>query len=552
MSVLIFSILTNFIYYCFGCLISLNKKNTFSDQFYVFFIGAVGLSFISLILNFIVPLNATINSFIYFLIIIIFFFKFKNKINKKTIIFLIASSVITFLLIIYSNINRPDAGLYHLPYISLINENKIIFGISNLHSRFGHVSIIQYLQAINKNYVFSDNGISIPVASIISFFYIYFFYNILEIVQKRKKIELESFFSLFILIYISYKISNYSNFGNDAIGHLCIFYLISIFLKEKIKVINIKKILIISIFIFANKPMLGIIFIIPIFIFFYQNKYSLKKIITISISVPSLCLYLWLIKNIIVSGCVIYPIKNSCFKNLSWTDYDEIIFRDLESSVWSKGWPDRVNKNVSMEEYNKDFNWISSWSKKHLKYILEIIVPYILVIILITFYIISKSKKTLSRHDEFEDNFKIALFFSLAGTISFLIFFPLYRYGYSYLITLIILTIIFTLKNKIKYFKNIILFNAIFIICATVIVGKQMHRMYVNKDNQIWPNIYNSGGVIDEVKTIRKKIDNEFIYYLAYENEGLCMYSPSPCTSYALSKKINYKKKASYSFLDIK
>ena len=154
MSVLIFSILTNFIYYCFGCLISLNKKNTFSDQFYVFFIGAVGLSFVSLILNFFVPLNATINSFIYFLIIIIFFFKFKNKINKKTIIFLIASSVITFLLIIYSNINRPDAGLYHLPYISLINENKIIFGISNLHSRFGHVSIIQYLQAINKNYVF--------------------------------------------------------------------------------------------------------------------------------------------------------------------------------------------------------------------------------------------------------------------------------------------------------------------------------------------------------------------------------------------------------------
>ena len=298
--------------------------------------------------------------------------------------------------------------------------------------------------------------------------------------------------------------------------------------------------------------MLGIIFIIPIFIFFYQNKFSLKNIITTSISVPSLCLYLWLIKNIIVSGCMIYPIKTSCFKNLSWTDYDEIVFRGLEGSVWSKGWPDRVNKNVSMEEYNKDFNWIISWSKIHLKYILEIIIPYILVIILITFYIISKIKKTLSHRDEFEDNFKIALFFSLAGTISFLIYFPLYRYGYSYLITLIILTIIFTLKNKIKYYKNILLFNSIFIICATIIIGKQMHRVYVNKNNQIWPNIYNSGGVIDEVKTIKKKIDNEFIYYLAYENERLCMYSPSPCTSYALSKKINYRKKAGYSFLDIK
>ena len=45
----------------------------------------------------------------------------------------------------YSNEYRPDAGFYHIPYIQILNENKIILGLANIHSRFGHVSIIQYL-----------------------------------------------------------------------------------------------------------------------------------------------------------------------------------------------------------------------------------------------------------------------------------------------------------------------------------------------------------------------------------------------------------------------
>jgi hypothetical protein len=552
MSVLIFSILTNFIYYCFGCLISLNKKNKFGDQFYIFFIGAVGLSFISLILNFIVPLNSTINSFIYFLIIVIFFFKFKTRINKKTIIFLIISSIITFLLIIYSNVNRPDAGLYHLPYISLIHENKIIFGINNLHFRFGHISIIQYLQAINKNYIFFDNGILIPLASIVSFFYIYFFNNILEIIQKREKIKLESLFSLFVLIYIAYKISNYSNFGNDAIGHLSVFYLVSIFLKEKIKIINLNKILIITVFIIANKPMLGMVIIIPFFIFFYQNKINFKKMLLVSMSVPSLCLYLWFIKNIITSGCIIYPIKVSCFKNLSWTDYNEVILRELEGSAWSKAWPDRIDKNITMEEYNINFNWLNAWSKKHLIYILEILIPYILLILFITFYLLRKKNNYYSKSLLVEDNYKIALLFSLVGSISFFIFFPLYRYGYSYLITFLILLFICICKNKIENLNNIYVFKIIFTACIVVIIGKQMHRIYQNKDNLLWPNIYSLEKNNNKIKAIRKDIDKKFIYYLAFENEKLCMYSPSPCTSYELSKEIKYTKKANYSFLEIK
>jgi hypothetical protein len=261
--------------------------------------------------------------------------------------------------------------LYHLPYISIINDNKIIFGLSNIHFRFGHVSILQYTSAINNNYLFLNNGISIPLASIVSFFYLYFFSDIWQIF-KKKCISLSNFFSLFIIIYITFKISRYSEFGNDAAAHLSVFYLMHYLLKNNVKKLNLQKILLISVFTFINKPTLGLVFIAPIVIFILQNNFKIKKICFILFSFPTFFLYLWLIKNIIISGCGIYPVKITCIKSLPWTNIQKVIMISNESEAWSKAWPDRINKNITIEEFKKNFNWVDTWSKKHLKYILNI------------------------------------------------------------------------------------------------------------------------------------------------------------------------------------
>ena len=174
MDILLFSLLTNSIYYCVGRLFISQNNSNFSNQFNIYFQGIIIISFIALILNFFVKLSPQINSIIYVLILSLFIIKFKNKFNLNDFFLLILSSLITFFLIIFSTINRPDAGLYHLPFISILNEHKIILGLSNIHHRFEHTSILQYLSAINNNYLFKDNGISIPIASLVSFFYIYF------------------------------------------------------------------------------------------------------------------------------------------------------------------------------------------------------------------------------------------------------------------------------------------------------------------------------------------------------------------------------------------
>ena len=136
MDILIFSILTNFVYFCSGYILQSHCKFGDNSNFFTYFLGVVAISVLSLFLNFFLPLNQQINSIVYILVIIIFFLKNKFYLDKKVFIFLILLCFITFLLIIYSNVYRPDAGLYHLSYISILNENKILFEISNIHFRF--------------------------------------------------------------------------------------------------------------------------------------------------------------------------------------------------------------------------------------------------------------------------------------------------------------------------------------------------------------------------------------------------------------------------------
>ena len=551
MDILIFSILTNFIYFCSGSLFISDKKYDFHSQFYVYFIGIIFISFISLILNFFTPLTPLINSIVYILIIITYLIKKKFILNKKNINFLLISSFVTFLLIIYSNINRPDAGLYHLPYTSIVNENKIIFGLSNIHSRFGHVSILQYLSAINNNFFFLENGISIPLASIVSFFYIYFFYDIWKVITKKETSNLGNFFSLFVLIYIAFKIARYSEFGNDVVPHLSFFYLISYLLKNRIKEINFNKILLISVFTFINKTTLGLIFIAPIIIFFFQNSFRLKKIFYSLFSLPTLLLYLWLIKNIIISGCAIYPIKLTCIENLPWTNIQQTVNAKIEGDAWSKGWPERIDKNISMEEFSKNLNWIYAWSNKHLKHILNIIIPYIIILAIITLCIKIKFKRIIRKNNkDLNIRFFLCLITSGLGTFSFLLLFPLYRYGYSYIVTLISLLFIFLIKNMLTVKENIPIFKFILISCFIVIVTKQGIKIFNNYKNTTWPNIYtldSKGKIYPKTKII---INNNFFYYLADKGDQLCMYSKSPCTTYPVDN-IKYSLKKTYSFLNV-
>ena len=267
--IFILSFLVTFFYTPFGIFFE-KGKNTRSFSLQLMF-GLILLSFLSLLINFFYSLNLYINSSILLSSLIIIWKYKKLYLTKRYIIFCLISGLIIFLLITKSNVYRPDAGLYHLPYISILNNEKIILGLSNIHFRFGHVSIMQYVSAISYNFLFDKNGIVFPSSLIATGVILNFISNINNYIKKNK-FDFHFFFIFSLLIFIFYKINRYSEYGNDAPSHLLLFLLVSEIIKNFKTIENktLSNLLLLSFFIIMNKIIL--LFSIFFLLIFYKKK----------------------------------------------------------------------------------------------------------------------------------------------------------------------------------------------------------------------------------------------------------------------------------------
>ena len=98
---------------------------------------------------------------------------------------------------------------------------------------------------------------------------------------------------------------------------------------------------------------------------------------------------IWIIKNITISGCLIFPVTKLCSESFLWSNKNISKSVSIENEAWAKGWPDYVNdKNITKEDkltmknYSKNFNWLKTWYSGHFSFMLSIILPYILIVLL--------------------------------------------------------------------------------------------------------------------------------------------------------------------------
>jgi len=557
-NIFLFSFLSSI--YFLSCGIIFNRKYTNNISYYYISIifGSIIIAFISVFGNFFTALDKTINTFIFFTTLIIgFFFIIKRKHFYNVFKTSILVSLISTLILIYDNVYRPDASMYHLPYTKIINDSKIIFGVSNIHFRFGHTSILQYLNANFYNLIFGEKGILMPAAIIFSSIILYFFNQILRNLEKDKIYML---FVFLLLSYVLYGYNRYSEFGNDTTAHL-IFLLICTFLVKENYIKNINgekfsKILLLSLFCFTLKTSLILVFIIPGYIFFmYFKKEYIFNYTNILIF---LFIFIWFSKNIIVSGCLIYPIEVTCFENLKWLSNDTIFnispkFQSLDNQAWSKGWSN-YDGDLSREEYIKNFFWVKVWASVHGLLILKKLSIFIAILSILFFLFYNIKHKKIDVKKKIN---KEILFLSLLAALGVLIWFlrfPLFRYGSSYIILLIIiLTTIFFVKFNFEY-KDEIKIKKYIQICLLLFtflfVLKHSVRIYKNIDSSQWPRFNSKNYLHPEFKSDPVIIDNKIIYYQNRGGFG-CGYTSSPCTPYDI-KDVKLVIKNGYKFYYLK
>ena len=503
--------------------------------------GFLLIGFVALFINFFYPLSLFLNNILFLLFVYYafkhgFFNQNKRKLVKKT--FYISS--LSFILFIYSNVNTPDALVYHLPYSRLINEHKIVIGASNINFRFGHISIFQYISSFFNNSIFKTNGILLPVTILISSFLFYCFNKFKNDFNKDTH-RIKSYFVFLILIISFYSFNRYSGYGNDAQAHiyyfLIVIYVIDFFISKK-TLLNFQKILALSVFLFLLKPFYIICISIPILIYLIDiRKYMTFK--SKFFIFFSSFFFLWLLKTFLITGCIIYPLKFSCYNEVVWFE-DKVDIISTQGEAWAKGWPQNKDKSLNQKVYIKKFNWVDSWSSVHFKVILKKLLPVLIFIVFnfLFFYFTKCLKKNY--------NYKNKSFFILFFLINFLfliIWFlkiPLFRQGLSFIYTFILFFSYFIyIKNinfkKIKNFYNLFVFCiALFFVGA---VSKNIYRISNDFNQSISPMIYNNFNTKMSNRVFNT--DNEFTHYQQANNFS-CGFSISPCTHYDINVKKKY------------
>ena len=321
---------------------------------------------LTVFINFFSPINT-----IYIKILFVIFL-FINLLDLRFVFdrdYVVNLGIIPFILSISSyGINiAQDAGLYHLNVQSWIREEKIHFGLSNIHSRYGYSSLFDY---ISSNFWLDNNFLLIHFINLT--FIVLFFAFIYKNLFLKENVFLKNLSTLVIIFGI---LDNLGLSGGkngfidiEAVTKYDTPFAIIYFITGCLIINNIfnsdYEILPLSVIlyllIFAIQLRIFGVTLIPLFLILsgrVLKKYGLIKLLRPAL-VPVVFIFLWIIKNILITSCLFFPVEELCFQSLPWSDVSSA---GIESS-------DLKNFHIFFSLDQNFGSWLNSWLSKPINY----------------------------------------------------------------------------------------------------------------------------------------------------------------------------------------
>ena len=275
---------------------------------------------------------------------------------------------------------NPDSGLYHIQSIRWINENRLPLGLANLHQRFG----------FNTFWFPLASALTLPVAEwkevncfSVSALLVYFFgIAVAKAVLALRKDGLlvqDLYLSLSMLVVLGTVFRrNISSPSPDlAVLILCIllvyFGLQALNTTANWAILSFQLILLALFAVtikFTAIPLLLIPLTVLIFARSNQIPISWKRLFAYCLVFGGVIGMIWLFRGIALSGCVAFPIAESCSKNLAWS-----IPRSMAKEEWM--WDQAVARNL-ISPVILGWDWLSPWFSATLGS-LDFVLPVVLI-----------------------------------------------------------------------------------------------------------------------------------------------------------------------------
>lgn len=525
----------------------LENKYNFFDFFFI------GICFVGAILNIwslFFPTN--ILSFLFLLILsffCLFYIKKRNPINinalfvrLKTLIksqpYFIFAVLITFLFILFTSIITPrlfDSHLYHIGAIKWNEMYNVVPGLANFHDRFGFNSSFFVMSASFTLTPILNQSLYLLSSLIVLVFFIW----LIKIAFEKK--GLIAFICIFYL-YFFYEqyILDISSPSSDLLPNILISFL---FFKLLILGENFKNqyllLIVIPFFCITLKLSTIPILLISFIALFY--KFNKLDAIKQTLIYGTIFVLPWIIRNVILTGYVLYPFEEIDFFNFDWEVPAEKV---KETKDWVYSWA-KIPFYDSKEVLNKSFSdWFSIWwemtdIKNRRLFTVALISPVLLTILFI-----------FKRHT-FNKVFITTYSICYLGFIFWLLKAPDFRFSFS-LILLLNISVLIKIFDFNLFYHKYTYHVLVIIMLSTLIINTKKSFILFSEDYKIYelssylykPINYN---------TFVKKCNAEFIKNkYSFENKKeVVLYSPSqnnssrcfdviPCSAY-LNKNIELR-----------
>ena len=383
--------------------IALDTVIIFNHQLFFIYplLGLFIIGNISFIGNFFIPVDNILFKILFLFLILI---NLSEKINIRNIRLFITNTFSIPLLLFFSTYSvnlAQDAGLYQLNSQLWIKSTRTVIGLSNLHSRYGYSSISEYIGA---NFWLESNLILLHFASLIfiTFFFTFLVNNLHS--SSSNFLKYSSVSIIFMGVFDNFGFGGGRNgfididavMKQDTAFAILFFYgsisIINLIINQEFTLLNIFYASLIILFSIQLRIFGFVILIIFLYYLFLSTLNGLKLThIFIYVSPAVLLLTAWTIKNIMISGCMVYPVEFTCFESLYWYEngYASAESNDLRIFHMAYG----VGDNV--------FLWLEDWMQKatNINPLKNFIVTFLVIILFNKMYFKKTYKgKFINRH----------------------------------------------------------------------------------------------------------------------------------------------------------
>ena len=484
-----------FLIYSFFFIIILSAgkiANNFIFQFKNLYIGEHGiLGFffiysIVLIIHFFIPITNLVIFFIYSIFFIYFLYNLKkilflSKIGnyKYFFIFLI------FLILSVTNNHHDDLYIYQLPIINYMQNYKIIFGFINLNDFIGQGHSFYEIMSFFKVPFFENRAYFLLPIIFLNFFVLFLFENL-----KIEKNQIVKYFIYFIILLLIIRFNRSKEYGTD-LPILCLLLYIQINFFYFISSKNLEffyKAVLASLFsiilkLYGILSLFYLLAFLPILKNNFLDIFGKKRYFTFLISV----FLLTLLKNIIVSGCLAYPISKTCLNksNFSWSIGKDIA--DSRNEFYNAqvlGWRS-YTKNVNDGKFLTAEQYKNKKISEKIKGLVsdndrdKILTGIILLSIFILILILSKDKIKIYKIKK--PNNILILVCLVLPLLIWLLKLPQSRYGYFAYLSCLIFYISFQFFKVGEINKKFTII--IFTLLIAFLVFKNVTRIYYEVKN---------------------------------------------------------------------